>query len=162
MITEVYAPEIAPDTIADYVQELTMKYSVKEVVIDNYRYTLMREALERVGFFFDDKRIRFVRPSNIMQTYPVIDRCFRNHYFCWGDQPVLRWSANNCKLIRAKKSRIAESGENDIGNYLIGKIDPVARKTDPFMALVASMCYEEDLSDMQVIEEREYIPVFTF
>ena len=126
------------------------------------RYTIMRDYLDRAGFLYADKRIKFVRPSNIMKVYPLIDRCFANQWFHWDDNPVLRWSCNNTKLVRARKSTVTESGDNDIGNFLFGKIEPETRKTDPFMALVASMCFEEDLTDMKIIQEREFIPVFTF
>lgn len=163
MLTLVDAPEISPELITEYIKkEIEPKYIIKEIVLDNYRYTLMRDYLERIGYSYNDKTIRLERPSDIMRTYPLIDRCFQNHFFHWGDSPVLRWSANNCKLIRAKKSVLAENGESDMGNYLIGKIEPDSRKTDCFMALVACMCYESDLTDMKILENREYIPVFTF
>lgn len=79
-----------------------------------------------------------------MKVYPVIDRCFANGYFYWGEQPHLRWATNNAKLIRAKRSKLTDA-DADIGNFLIGKIEPKSRKTDPFMALVHSMIGEEKL-----------------
>jgi len=146
----------------DYLLKMQEKYLIKEIAIDAFRYTIMRDYLDRAGFLYADKRIKFVRPSNIMKVYPLIDRCFANQWFHWDDNPVLRWACNNTKLVRARKSTVTESGDNDIGNFLFGKIEPEARKTDPFMALVASMCFEEDLTDMKIIQEREFIPVFTF
>ena len=79
-----------------------------------------------------------------MKVYPVIDRCFANGYFHWGEQPHLRWATNNAKLIRAKRSKLTDS-DVDIGNFLIGKIEPKSRKTDSFMALVHSMVGEDKL-----------------
>ena len=80
-----------------------------------------------------------------MKVVPIINRCFLNHFFVWGEQPCLRWATNNAKLVPAKKSMMAVDGELDMGNYLIGKIEPKARKTDPFMSLAASMTIEDML-----------------
>ena len=162
LVTLIDEPEINPQYMIDYLLKMSEKYLIKEIAIDAYRYTIMRDYLDRAGFLYADKRIKFVRPSNIMRVYPLIDRCFANRWFHWDDNPVLRWSCNNTKLVRARKSTVTESGDNDIGNFLFGKIEPETRKTDPFMALVASMCFEEDLTDMKIIQEREFIPVFTF
>ena len=114
--------------------------------MDSYRYTLMKKYLEEIGFDASDKKnIKLVRNSDIMKIYPVIDRCFANQYFHWGDNPVLRWATNNTKLVKVKKSALSMSNENDTGNYMFGKIEPKSRKTDPFMALVASMVEENSL-----------------
>lgn len=162
LVTLVYEPEISPEIATGYIQTMMQKYNIKLVACDYYRFTLLRSYLEKIGFSWDLKNIRLVRPSNIMRTYPIIDRCFANQWFYWGDQPCLRWATNNTKLVRAKKSKVAKDGENDIGNFIFGKIEPKSRKTDPFMALVHSMCYEYELSDMEILDNREYIPVFTF
>ena len=47
---------------------------------------------------------------------------------------------NNTKRVRSSK-RLGV----DTGNYIYAKIDGKSRKTDPFMALVASMCVEAAL-----------------
>lgn len=144
-ITLVYEPEINPKVICDYIASLKRKFRIKKVALDSFRYALLRDYLFDIGFSDELGNIIMVRPSDIMKIYPIIDRCFANHYFHWGDKPHLRWSANNCKLVKAKKSTLAMNGENEVGNYLIGKIEPKSRKTDPFMALVASMVPEDEL-----------------
>lgn len=141
----VYDVEISPEVIVGYVDEMAHRYRVQCICIDSFRFTLLREYLERIGFSYARKNIYLVRPGDIMRTYPIIDRCFTNQYFYWDDQPVLRWATNNTKLVRAKKSSMAKDGELDIGNYLFGKIEPHTRKTDPFMALVHSMTKEDML-----------------
>jgi phage terminase large subunit-like protein len=75
-----------------------------------------------------------------MKVVPVIDSCFNNRYFAWGDNPVLRWAANNTKKIRSG----VKSG-TDTGNYVFAKIEGKSRKTDPFQALVHSMVIEGEL-----------------
>lgn len=139
-----YGVEIVPEKITGYIYEMTKQYKIIAVYIDSYRYALLRDSLAKIGYSTDRKNVFLVRPSDIMKTYPIIDRCFANGYFYWGEQPHLRWSTNNAKLIRAKKSKLADN-EVDIGNYLIGKIEPKTRKTDPFMALVHSMVGEDKL-----------------
>lgn len=146
-ITLVYEPEINPQYIADYIQKMNRKYRIKCVAADSYRFTLLSDYLKSIGFSYENKNIMMVRPSDIMKVYPIIDRCFTNHYFYWGNTPHLRWATNNSKLVKAKRSALAKDGELDMGNYLIGKIEPKSRKTDPFMALVASMCCESRIRD---------------
>ena len=154
-------PEISPSMIAEYVYKLDSKYVVKMVCLDSFRYALLRDALEIYGFSHDLKNIKLYRPSDVMRTAPVINRCFLNHLFTWGDTPHLRWATNNTKLVPAKKSNLAKDGELDMGNYLYGKIEPHARKTDPFMALVASMVVEDQLTP-EVLDIPFDIPVMTY
>lgn len=147
-ITLVYEPEINPQYIADYIYEMGRKYRIKCVAADSYRFTLLADYLARIGFSFDRKNVMYVRPSDIMKVIPIVNRCFVNRFFHWGNTPHLRWATNNAKLIKAKRSILAVDGEVDMGNYLLGKIEPKSRKTDPFMALVASMCCENVIRDV--------------
>lgn len=133
--------EISPDLIAEYIAEQAQYYNITKLALDNYRYALLAEALKRVGFDAKErKNVYLVRPSDIMKVVPVIDSCFVNQYFIWGDQPLLRWATNNTKLIASGKKQ-----GTDTGNFYYGKIEAKSRKTDPFMALVHSMCIEDEL-----------------
>lgn len=161
-ITLVYEPEIHPRFITDYIQEIGKNYRIKCIAADSYRFTLLADYLSTIGFSFENKNIMMVRPSDIMKTYPVIDRCFTNNFFHWGDTPHLRWATNNSKLVKAKKSSLAKNGEVDMGNYLIGKIEPKSRKTDPFMALVASMCCEGKINDRRQHTKRKRLRTVTY
>lgn len=159
----VYDVEISPDVIAAYIYEASKIYRIKMVVLDSFRYAVMRDALFKIGFSVENKNIKLIRPSDIMKVYPIIDRCFTNQYFYWGEQPHLRWATNNTKLVRAKKSQLAKDGELDMGNYLFGKIEPKSRKTDPFMALVHSMCTEDKLTmNYKASKTRKKVRVATF
>lgn len=162
LLTVIDDVEINPDIIADYIKKMKAVYNIKKVCIDNYRYTVMAAALKSVGFDAKEfKNVKLVRPSDIMKIYPVIDRCFTRGYFYWGDNPMLRWSTNNTKLVRAVTR--ANNNGPDVGNYLFGKIEPVTRKTDPFMALVAAMVEEEclPLKSAKIPKEIE-IKCFTY
>ena len=135
--------EISPDLIAEYIAEQAIKYNIVKLALDNYRYALLSEALRKVGFDAKDyKNVYLVRPSDIMKVVPVIDSCFANQYFVWGDNPLLRWATNNTKLIPSGKKQ-----GTDTGNYYYGKIEAKSRKTDPFMALVHAMCIEDAIGD---------------
>jgi len=137
--------EISPELITDYILEMGQKYLIKKVAIDNYRYPLMRRALENIGFDPKErKNLYLVRPSDIMKIIPVIDSCFNRQLFVWGNNPALRWAANNTKkVVSGKKQGI------DIGNFIYAKIEAKSRKNDPFMALVHSMVIENELNVTQ-------------
>ena len=143
IITVVDDVSIHPDLIADYIQNAGSVYTIKMLALDHYRWTLMSDSLRKIGFDASDKsRVKLVRPSDIMQVEPVIQECFDRGLFSWGDNPALRWAVNNTKRVRSSKKLGV-----DTGNYIYAKIEGKSRKTDPFMALVASMCIESELGD---------------
>lgn len=140
-ITLVDDVEISPARIVAYIVEKMSKYQITTIALDNNRFALLAEELRKYGFDSKTrKNVLLVRPSNIMQVVPVIDSCFVNHNFTWGDNPLLRWATNNTKLVKSSK-RIG----SDTGNYYYAKIESKSRKTDPFMAVVHSMCIESQL-----------------
>lgn len=149
--------EISPTLIAEYIAEQAIKYNIPKLALDNYRYALLAEALKKVGFDAKDyKNVYLVRPSDIMKVVPVIDSCFANQYFVWGDNPLLRWATNNTKLIASGKKQ-----GTDTGNYYYGKIEAKSRKTDPFMAVVHAMTIEDALGDGSTLETPD-VDVYTY
>lgn len=136
--------EIHPATIMEYLQQMKRKYRIQAVAIDDFRFTLMSRELAGIGFSKDLKNLKMVRPSDIMRVVPVIDSCFVNHLFTWGDAPELRWAANNTKLIRYGR-KPGQADDADLGNFVYGKIEAKSRKTDPFMALVMAMTLEDGI-----------------
>ena len=138
LVTVVDDVSIHPDLLADYIRLAGQRYNVKMLAMDNYRWTLVSESLRKIGFDAQDKsRVKLVRPSDIMQVEPVIQECFDRELFSWGDNPCLRWAVNNTKRVRSSRSIGV-----DTGNFIYAKIDAKSRKTDPWMALVASMVIE--------------------
>ena len=147
--------EISPELLTEYIAETAQIYNIKKIALDNFRYALMKDALEKIGFDAKErKNVYLVRPSDIMKVQPVIDSCFNNGYFTWGDNAPLRWATNNTKLVRSGKK-----DGTDTGNFYYAKIEAKSRKTDPFMALVASMVIEGDLNDGQSVYDD--LPVIT-
>lgn len=138
---------ISPDLLADYIRQAAMVYNVKLLAMDHYRWTLVAESMRKIGFDATDKsRVKLVRPSDIMQVEPVIQECFDRGMFTWGDNPCLRWAVNNTKRIRSSKKLGV-----DTGNFIYAKIEAKSRKTDPWMALVASMVGEPVLGTGQAV-----------
>ena len=139
---------IHPDLLADYVRRAGQQYNLKLLCMDHYRWTLVSESFKKIGFDANDKtRVKLVRPSDIMQVEPVIQECFDRGLFTWGDNPCLRWSVNNTKRVRSSKKLGV-----DTGNFIYAKIEAKSRKTDPWMALVASMVGEPTLGAGQVLD----------
>ena len=138
LVTVVEDVSISPEILADYIQQQALTYNIRMLALDHYRWTLVSDALRRIGWDAADKsRVKLVRPSDIMQVEPVIQECFDRNLFHWGDNPPLRWSVNNTKRVRSSKKMGV-----DTGNYIYAKIEGKSRKTDPWMALVASMVVE--------------------
>lgn len=137
-LTAVDDVSINPDLLATYIQDAARRYNIKALAMDHYRWTLVSESMRAVGFDAADKsRVKLVRPSDIMQVEPVIQECFDRQLFHWGDNPCLRWSVNNTKRVRSSRKLGV-----DTGNFIYAKIEAKSRKTDPFMALAASMTIE--------------------
>ena len=138
---------IHPDLLAEYVRKAALRYNLKLLCMDHYRWTLVSESFRKIGFDANDKkRVKLVRPSDIMQVEPVIQECFDRGLFTWGDNPCLRWAVNNTKRVKSSKKLGV-----DTGNFIYAKIEAKSRKTDPWMALVASMVGESALGTGRAI-----------
>ncbi len=133
LLTIVDAPEIPADLPACWlrVKEAELGCNIAGVGIDQYRYQMVRNALELQGFVWDKKygNIHLLRPSNEMQVAPIITSRFVNGSLACGDNPLFRWAVWNSKMEVSK-----------VGNITYGKIEPHSRKTDPFKAYVAAEC----------------------
>ena len=147
--------EIHPEVVTEYLYSMRTRYMIRAIAIDDFRYALLARALNEIGFDPKEKKnLKLVRPSDVMRVAPVIDSCFANNYFNWGDAPELRWATNNTKLIRYGR-KIGSSGDADVGNYVYGKIEAKSRKTDPFMALAAAMTIEDKIIERRTSKRRK-------
>lgn len=141
LITVVDDVSIHPDRLAVWLQQQAINYHILQLAIDNFRWTLVSSSLQKIGF--DPtlaKNVKLIRPSDIMSVEPVIQECFDRNLFTWGDVPHLRWAVQNTKRVRSSRKIGVETG-----NFIYAKIEAKSRKTDPFMALVASMVIEPRL-----------------
>jgi len=131
--------EISPSVPAEWLAEQAQKYNITTLGMDLYRYSLLKRALNDVGFDTNKdgaNNIKLIRPSDQMKVGPIINSLFAKHAIAWGDNPLLRWAANNVCVTTSQA-----------GNITYGKIEGKSRKTDPFMAFIAAMCASEELID---------------
>ena len=134
---------ISPKLLAEYVREVSKKYNIRKLAMDHFRWTMVAEAFTAIGWDAKNKdKVKLIRPSDIMQVDPVIQELFDREWLHWGDNPCLRWAVNNTKRVRSSKKQ-----GSDTGNFYYAKIEAKSRKTDMFMAFVASMVIEPALGD---------------
>lgn len=127
-------PEIPPELPAEWFAQQGASYDIVAFAIDNYRFALMRAAIQAVGFGGDSgRKIKLTRPSDLMKVHPVINSAFVRKRFVWGDLPIMRWFTNNTKVV------------SEGLNSTYGKIEPHYRKTDGFMALAHAMTLLDEL-----------------
>lgn len=140
--------EIPTRRVTRWIEAAQAVYDVKAVALDDYRYDIVHEELEGLGYSVKEKTIMKVRPSDHMRVQPIINSAFNTGHITWGEDPAMRWFTNNTKLVPFLN-----------GNYKYEKIEPRSRKTDGFMALVAAFCVRE-----QIPEEKKlvFLPSFTF
>ena len=141
LLTMVDDVEINPTVIGEWIKEQKMKYTIEKIAVDNYRYSILSRELREAGFDANDKTVKLVRPSDIMQVVNKISSMFISNKIIWGDDPLMRWYTNNAKTEPAANN-----------NYKYGKIEPKSRKTDGFMAFVHAVTIEEELPDTFEIE----------
>lgn len=140
-LTFVDGPEIPPDIpVCWLLNEAAARGSVIiKIAMDYYRYTYLQKALNNYGYFSDKRpensNIKLVRPSDEMQQIPLITSGFVNYNFIWGNDPVIRWSANNTKI------------ETRGVNMTYGKIEAKSRKNDTFKAFVAAFSISDILGN---------------
>jgi phage terminase large subunit-like protein len=141
LLTMVDDVEINPTIIGEWIKEQKMKYNIEKIAVDNYRYSILSRELREAGFDANDKTVKLVRPSDVMQVVNKISSMFLSNKIIWGDDPMMRWYTNNAKLEPALNN-----------NFKYGKIEPKSRKTDGFMAFVHSVTIEEELPDTFEVE----------
>lgn len=136
LVTMVDDVEINPTLVCDYINSMSYVYDIEKIAMDNYRYTLFAKELEKIGYSAIEKKVKLVRPSDIMKIQIKINSLFNTKRIVWGDDPLMRWFCNNTKLVEAPH-----------GNFLYDKIEPKTRKTDGFMAFVSAMTLDEEIGE---------------
>ena len=138
LVTFVDAVEIPPELPCVWLANEAAKRNAPMLLagIDDYRYALLKKALEEINFSADKdrKNVHLIRPRDEMRRIPQITSGFVGHRFVWGDSPVMRWMTNNAKTVTSAA-----------GNITYGKIEPKSRKTDTFKAFVAAECVSDVL-----------------
>lgn len=148
IVTLVDEVEIPTSQVMRWIEEARGIYSIEAVALDDYRYDIVHEELEALGYSAKDRTITKVRPSHHMRVQPVINSAFATGRISWGEDPAMRWFTNNTKLVPFLN-----------GNYKYEKIEPRSRKTDGFMALVAAFCIRDQIPEAR---ELKFLPTITF
>lgn len=152
LVTFVDAVEIPPELPCVWLANEAAKRNAQILLagIDDYRYALMKKALEDVNFSADKERknVFLIRPRDEMRRVPVITSGFAGHRFVWGDSPPMRWMTNNSKTVTSAS-----------GNITYGKIEPKSRKTDTFKAFVAAECVSDVLDAYADTSPAAVLPV---
>lgn len=136
VLTIVDDVEISPRIVEEWVKEQQSKYIIEKIAIDSYRFTVLSRALLNAGYDANNKEVKLVRPSDIMQVVQKISSMFIGNKIIWGDDSLMRWFTRNTKLEPALNN-----------NFKYGKIEPKSRKTDGFMAFVNAVILEEELPE---------------
>lgn len=151
LITWVEDVEIPPELPAKWLSEQMAEKRVIGVAIDDYRFGIMKKALEGVGFVSGkDGNILQVKGRNIMQIAPRLIAQLNRQQVAFGDDALMRWYINNTKQLLDTR-----------GNITFGKIEPKTRKTDGFMAAVAAMTMVDRL-ELEQANSAMGFGVFTF
>lgn len=128
VLTFVDEVEISPDLITEWLRMQARAYNIECVVVDNFRYALLANSLKGIGFTPENKKVKLIRPSDVMKVAPVIGHAFAMQMVVWGLSRIMRWYTWNTKAVIDAK-----------GNTTYEKISEKDRKTDGFMAFVAAM-----------------------
>lgn len=134
-LTVIDEDEIDPELIVDWARAQAIKYNILGVNLDNFKFSIIGRPLRREGFTMKNRNLKLVRPSDQMRVALQIERLFESGRICWGENSaIMRWFTNNTKRV-----------DNNRGAVFYGKKEPVLRKTDGFMALVAAFATVEKL-----------------
>lgn len=131
----VYTDTIDENEIVDWVVDNMADYSVQKIILDMYRFKLIKKAFEKYGIDVETRdnpngMIRMIRyPASIAAIMaPRIEVEFIEGRINIGNSAMMRWSINNTKVVLKKD-----------GNKSYEKVEPKLRKNDLFMAFVCAM-----------------------
>lgn len=143
LLTIVKGVEIPPEYPVEWLKEKQKLYNIVGGGLDNYRFTLLKNPLQSIGFDCEKSgknNLLLVRPSDLMKISPLISSDFANQRIVYGDNKLMRWYTNNTKVDVDKK-----------GNMTYGKIEPKSRKTDGFMAFAAAYTQKDKIKQLSPV-----------
>lgn len=143
LLTIVKGVEIPPEYPVEWLKEKQKIYNIVGGGLDNYRFTLLKNPLQSIGFDCEKSgknNLLLVRPSDLMKISPLISSDFANQRIVYGYNKLMRWYTNNTKVDVDKK-----------GNMTYGKIEPKSRKTDGFMAFAAAYTQKDKIKQLSPV-----------
>lgn len=141
-------PVIDEEEIINWAMDKFSDYDIKKIILDNYRYQLIKKSFEERNIQPETKQnpdglIRMIRyPASIASIVaPKLEMLFETGKINIGNSAIMRWSINNT-CVKTRKD----------GNMCYEKVEPKLRKNDPFMAMICA------LSGIDLLEEHiEYV-----
>lgn len=135
-------PSIDANEMIRWVVENMSHYRVMKIIMDSYRFKMIRSIFESYGIVGETKDtpyglVRMIRnPNSVMSIVaPSIEFYFSEEKINAGDSALWRWAVNN--------TGVRMDGN---GNKVFFKIEPLLRKNDPFMAFEVAMSEEQMLN----------------
>lgn len=142
-LTFVDEVEISPDYPVEWLAQMAKQYLIESIAVDNFRYALLRDSLKKIGFTPENKKVKLVRPSDLMRVAPIISHVFSMKLLSWGTSRIMRWYTWNTKAVTDSK-----------GNTVYEKISEKDRKTDGFMAFAAAMTEADKIKQRPKLGQR--------
>lgn len=130
-LTIVDEPVIDIKHIVNWFVKMREIYGVNTIVADTFRLDLVKSALEAEGFI-----LLYIRNPKAIHSLlaPRVETLFANHRIIFGDNPLMRWYANNV-YVHIKKD----------GNKEYLKKDEFRRKTDGFQAFIHALWQADNI-----------------
>lgn len=143
--TVVHTETIDENEMINWLMNEMPKYNIKKLVMDNYRFKLLKKSFQDRGLDAETKQ----NPNGLIQmlrnptaTYavvaPMIEREFIEGNINIGDSAITRWSIQNTGMKQLSS-----------GNYTYFKVEPKLRKNDSFMAMVHAFAMTELLQEQK-------------
>lgn len=94
-LTVVREDTLRPELALAWMNKMAERFHILNVVMDNYKATLLKMPFERAGY--DVQILRNPRALDPLLS-TIIDDGFPKRRFIWGDNPMLRWNAQNVEV----------------------------------------------------------------
>lgn len=122
---------VDPNIVAQWFLDKAKTYKILDILADDFRATVLREAFKKVGLPLHIIRSGYITHNKI---YTFVEKLFADENVIFGDDPMMRWYTNNVYVEADKKD-----------NKSFNKIEPKLRKTDGFFAFIHALTKDDEL-----------------
>lgn len=136
LLTVIRQDTMDPQLALDWMNQMAARFTIKAVVMDNFKATLLRQPFELAGY--EVQTLRNPRSLDPLLS-TIIDDGFPKRRFIWGDNPLLRWNTQNV-LVNIDKT----------GAKHYDKKETIRRKTDGFQAFEYTLYLLDKISDVNL------------
>ena len=134
LITIIREDSIGAGVIADWFLVQAKRFNIQMIACDSFRASLLESKFTEEGLPLKQVRSGPVTHSKVA---PLIESIFAEETIVWGDNPTMRWYANNTYQNMDAK-----------GNITYLKIEPKTRKTDGFFGLIHALSIDSELEEI--------------